>query len=130
MGEGGELVSTKTKEARTWAMLCHLGGLGIYIIPTIGHLIFPLLIWAIKKDKHPFVDEHGKAAINFQLSFTIYAVISLFLTPIFGLGIVLLIALALFDLIVIIVAAVKANSGEYYQYPFSIRFIRMSSLLM
>lgn len=112
------------KEARTWAMLCHLGGLGVYVIPTIGHILAPLIVWLIKKDESPFVDDQGKESLNFQISVTIYAVIAAVLIPLFGFGFLLLIALGIFDVIVIIIAAVKANSGEKYRYPLCIRFIK------
>ncbi|MBN1253686.1 MAG: DUF4870 domain-containing protein [Deltaproteobacteria bacterium] len=112
------------KEARTWAMLCHLGGLGVYVVPTIGHLLAPLIIWLIKKDESPLVDDQGKESLNFQITITIYAVIAALLIPLFGLGAVFLIALGIFDLIIIIIAAVKANDGEKYRYPLCIRFIK------
>ena len=118
------MAAMNEKDARVWALLCHLGGLGVYIVPTIGHLLAPLIIWLIKKDESPFVDDQGKEALNFQISITIYAVIAALLIPLFGLGAVLLIALGIFDLIIIIIAAVKANSGEKYRYPLCIRFIK------
>lgn len=111
------------KEARTWAMLCHLGGLGVYVIPTIGHILAPLIIWLIKKDESPLVDDQGKESLNFQISLTIYAIIAGLLTLVV-IGFILLIALGIFDLIVVIIAAVKANSGEKYRYPLCIRFIK------
>lgn len=110
------------KEARTWAMLCHLGALAGYIIP-FGHIIAPLVIWLIKKDESPLVDDQGKESLNFQISLTIYAVIAGLLTLVV-IGFILLIALGIFDLIVVIIAAVKANDGEKYRYPLCIRFIK------
>jgi len=118
------MAAMNEKDARTWAMLCHLGGFGVYVVPTIGHLLAPLILWLIKKDESPFVDDQGKESLNFQISLTIYAVIAALLIPLFGLGVVLLIALGIFDVIIIIIAAVKANDGERYRYPLCIRFIK------
>jgi len=117
------MAAMNEKEARTWAMLCHLGGLGVYIVPTIGHLLAPLIIWLIKKDESPFVDDQGKEALNFQISITIYALIALLLTLIV-IGFVLLLVIGIFDLIMMIVAAVRSNDGERYRYPLCIRFIK------
>jgi len=110
------------KEARTWAMLCHLGALAGYIIP-FGHIIAPLVIWLIKKDESPLVDDQGKESLNFQISLTIYAIVAGLLTLVV-IGFILLIALGIFDLIFVIIAAIKANSGEKYRYPLCIRFIK------
>jgi uncharacterized Tic20 family protein len=110
------------KQARTWAMLCHIGAFAGYLIP-FGHIIAPLILWLVKKDESSLVDDQGKESLNFQISMTIYAVIAGLLILVV-IGIILLIALGIFDLIVVIVAAVKANEGEKYRYPLSIRFIK------
>lgn len=124
MSKGGTtMAAMEEKDARTWAMLCHLGGLGVYIIPTVGHIIATLIFWLIKKDESPFVDDQGKEALNFQISITIYALISLLLTLVV-IGIILLFAVGIFDLVMIIIAAVKVNGGEKYRYPLCIRFIK------
>jgi len=110
------------KEERTWAMLCHLTALGKYILP-LGNILGPLIIWLIKKDQSWFVDDQGKESLNFQISMTIYLIIaglSIFVL----IGIVLLPMVALADLVLIIVAAIKANEGVAYRYPLTIRFIK------
>lgn len=117
------MAAMEEKDARTWAMLCHLGGLGVYIIPTVGHIIAPLIIWLIKKDESPLVDDQGKESLNFQISITIYAIIALLLTLIL-IGYILFVALMIFDLVMVIIAAVRANSGEKYRYPLCIRLIK------
>ncbi|MDP8243040.1 MAG: DUF4870 domain-containing protein [Candidatus Hinthialibacter antarcticus] len=110
------------KEARTWAMICHLGGFLIFIIPPVGHLIGPLIIWLIKKDEHPFLDDQGKEALNFQISFTIYTFIAAFLC-LFVIGALLLPVLFITWVVLMIVAAIKANDGDHYRYPLIIRLI-------
>jgi len=116
------MTAMNTKEARTWAMLSHLGVFAGYIIP-FGHIIAPLVIWLIKKDESPFVDDQGKESLNFQISMTIYFIIALLLMFVF-VGFILLPALVIFDLVIVIVAGVKANEGVKYRYPLSIRFIK------
>jgi hypothetical protein len=106
-----------------WMMLCHLSALAGLVIPSLGHLIGPLVVWLVKKDTIPQVDVEGKESINFQLSMTIYALISSALIWVL-IGIPLLIVVALTDVVLTIVAAVKTSRGELYRYPFTIRFLK------
>jgi len=111
------------KKERIWGMLCHLTALlGITGVP-FGHIFGPLIIWLLKKNEYQFVNEQGKESLNFQLSMTIYTLISALLIFI-KIGFILIIVLATINMILVIIASVKANSGETYQYPFKIRFIR------
>jgi uncharacterized Tic20 family protein len=116
------MVAMEEKDARTWAMFCHIGAFAGYIIP-FGNIIAPLIIWLIKKAESPLVDDQGKESLNFQISVTIYAFIALLLTLIL-IGYILFPALVVFDLVMVIVAAVKVNEGEKYRYPLCIRFIK------
>jgi uncharacterized Tic20 family protein len=113
------------KDARMWAMFCHLVGLAaiLPVVPFFGGAIGALIIWQIKKDDFPFVDEHGKEALNFQISILIYAIVSGLL--IFAcVGAFLLPAVMIFDIVFLIIAAIKANNGFHYRYPLCIRFIK------
>jgi len=111
------------KDARMWAMICHLAGLAGCIFWVIGQIVGPLVIWQIKKDDYPFVDEQGKEAVNFQISMTIYGFISAVLTFV-CIGFFLLAAVVIVDIIFLLIAAVKANNGQHYRYPLTIRFIK------
>ncbi len=111
------------KDARMWAMICHLAGLAGLVVPVVGCIIGPLIVWQIKKEEFAFVDEQGKEAVNFQISMLIYGIVAGLLC--FAcVGLVLLPAVAIFDLIFLLIAAVKANNGEHYRYPLTIRFIK------
>ena len=112
------------KDARTWAMFCHLAGLAGFAIPVIlSGIIAPLIVWQLKKDEYPFVDGHGKEAVNFQISIGIYSLLSIPLCFI-CIGFFILAAVAIIDLVFLIIAALKANNGEHYRYPLCIRFIK------
>ncbi len=108
-------------EEKTWGMLAHIAALVGYIIP-LGNIIGPLLVWMLKKEESAFVDFHGKESINFQITMTIYVVAALILM-LLVVGVVLIVAVFLFDLVMIVVAAIKAANGEKFRYPLSIRFI-------
>lgn len=109
-----------TNNDRNWAMLCHLSALLAFIPPFVGLILGPLILWLVKGKEHPFIDEHGKEALNFQISVLIYSLV-LCCTL---LGIVLLPLLWLGDVIFVIIAAMKASDGESYRYPMCIRLIR------
>ena len=118
------------KDARMWAMFCHLAGLAwlLPILPVIGSIVAPLIIWQIKKDELPFVDEQGKEAVNFQISMFIYSFAGSIACAITCIGIplipVVVIVIGICDLVFLIIAAIKANNGEHYRYPLSIRLIK------
>ncbi len=109
-------------QARNWAVLIHLSALLGFIIP-FGNILAPLVIWLLKKEDSPFIDDQGKEAVNFQISMTIYAIISAILIVII-IGFVLLGVIAIIEIIFIIIAAVNASNGVKYRYPLSIRFIK------
>jgi len=117
--EGGQPPS---KDACTWAMLCHIAGLGWLVVPAVGGIIGSLIVWQIKKDLSPFVNQNGKEALNFQISMLIYAIVAGLLCFI-CVGMFLLPAVAIADIVLAIIAAVKASNGEAYRYPLAIRFI-------
>jgi uncharacterized Tic20 family protein len=112
----------KSTDERNWDMFCHLAALAMFIIP-FGNVIGPLVVWSIKKDQYPSVNEHGKEALNFQISMLIYMLVSAVLI-ILLVGIFLLIGLGVLNLVLIIVASVRANAGESFKYPLSITFIQ------
>jgi uncharacterized Tic20 family protein len=113
-------------DEKLWSTLVHLGGIIFGFIPSlVGFLVL--------KDRGPFVREHTRSALNFQISYTIYAIALAILAVIigvvtFGIGFIifypLLIAIGIAALVFMIIAAVKANQGLYYKYPLTIEFIK------
>ncbi len=117
------VTGSPSQEERTFGLLVHLAALSQYVGLPFGNVVGPLILWLVKKDSMPFVDRHGKEAVNFNISVLIYGVVSGILTVIL-VGFAMLIALALFHIVVTILAAIKAHKGEAYRYPLSIRFIK------
>jgi len=109
-------------DERRWAMFCHLASLIGWIIP-FGDLVATLVIWLFKHDQSAFVERHGREALNYQISFYIYALVGIVLACAY-VGFFLLAILAIFDMVVMIKAAIAANRGEEYRYPLTIRLIR------
>lgn len=124
------------QDARTWAMLSHLSALIGLFGNGLGFILGPLIIWLVKRGDHPFVDEQGKEAVNFQLTvfvllivWTLVLVALALLSPdevsvvavlLAGLG---LAVIGIGDIVLTIVAAVRANAGRHYRYPLVFRFI-------
>lgn len=107
---------------RNWGMACHLAAFAGYFVP-FGHILGPLAVLLFKGESHPFINAQGKESLNFQISMTLYMVVAGLLIAV-AIGVFLLAALALFDLVFIIVATVKAKNGEPYRYPFTLRLIK------
>jgi uncharacterized Tic20 family protein len=112
---------TLTPDERNWGMFCHLAALAGFIIP-LGNIIGPLVVWLMKRDEYPFVNDQGKESLNFQISILIYIAISAILI-LMVIGVFLMIAIGVFSLIMIILASVRANEGTPFRYPLTIRFI-------
>ena len=137
-------MTLREQNVRTWSMLCHLSALlGLFWWP--GIVIGPLIVWQIKKNELPEIDPHGKEALNFQLTFVILYFIAKIVLGIiagitFGIGLLwgspltflgsglgllsLLGIITLVALVLAVVAGIKANNGEPYKYPFSIKFVK------
>jgi uncharacterized protein len=92
------------------------------VIP-FGNIIGPLVVWLMKKNEIPFVDDQGKESLNFQITIAIALVVS-FLLVFVLVGFLLLPAVGIFGLVFTIIAGIKANEGQTYRYPFAIRLIK------
>jgi len=103
-------------------VITHLSQLLTYITG-FGGLIVPLVIWLSSRDRVEGMNEHGKSIINFQLSMLLFIIIGIPSILLFGLGILLLIAVAIVGFVLPIVNAVRASNGEEPSYFMTIRFI-------
>jgi uncharacterized Tic20 family protein len=108
----GPRQAEKSQEARNMAMLCHL--LGIF------GFFAPLVIWLSERDKHRFVDEHGREAMNYHVSLVIYCA-ALCLVVV---GVFLLPVLAIVHIVLSILGTVKASRGQPWRYPIAIPFLK------
>jgi len=143
----------KRNRTNTNAFLIHISAFSGLIFP-FGQIITPLIAWQTLKVRSPFLDAHGKEAVNFNISYTLYVLIlSVFVGGlvmgnffrnlnrlnnfdiinfnfnfhnIFGFLSVGKIAgiVYLIGMALVIIASLKAKEGESYKYPFSIKFIK------
>lgn len=111
-----------SKEEKMWGMFCHLAALAGYVIP-FGNIIGPLVIWLVKREEFKFVSDQGRESLNFQISMTIYAFVALLLSFIL-IGFPILIIIMVANIVLVIMAGIKANDGIAYRYPGCIRIIK------
>ncbi len=111
------------KNEKLWALFTHLSALISFIGIPFGNIFGPLVIWLIKREEMPLVDQSGREALNFQLSMTIYALVTIPLMFIV-VGIPLFIALAITNVIFVVIATIRTNEGREYHYPLAIPFFK------
>lgn len=122
------------QEARTMAMLAHLTALAGGLVTSawgggVACFVGPLIVWLLKKDQMPFVDDQGKEALNFNISVAVVFLV-LFVLTILTFGMAIFITLPLwiivgvFWLVCSIIASVKAYNGEAYRYPLTLRLLK------
>ena len=100
--------------------LCQL----LTYISGFGGLVVPLILWLTQKDKVVGMDIQGKQIINFQISLIVYCILSIPLIFVFGLGILILIAISILSVVIPIVNAIKVNNQEPPVYFMNITFIK------
>lgn len=113
LGKEQTISYVPTSDERTLAILSHVLTLFFWIIP-------PLIIYLLKKDESPFVAEHAKESMNFQITMTIVGIL-LLVTIV---GILLLWAIGVIVLVLVIVATIKASENKMYRYPLTLRLIK------
>jgi uncharacterized Tic20 family protein len=107
---------------KSWCLACHLSALAGFVVPALGHIGGPLIVWLVKRGESPEIDAHGKESLNFQISMMIYSVIAGILCLIL-VGFVLLPILHLLNVVLVVIAAMRTSEGQMYRYPLTIRLI-------
>ena len=125
-----------TKDERMWGMLAHFSGLVALFVLNVVHFGFlaflaPLVIYLVKKEESAFVGDQAKEALNFMISVGILFLgiffISLVLIWTVIVPIIMVVVswvLAIGAIILMVIAGIKANDGEWYRYPFTLRLIK------
>lgn len=127
------LAGVPAQDERQWAMFAHLsallGGLLTSAVGGWGFFLGPLVIWLMKRETMPFVDDQAKEALNFNITVSAIFVVLLILSFLtLGLGFLItvpiMLVVGLAALVLVIMAAIKANEGVAYRYPFALRLIK------
>lgn len=75
----------KQNDNNTNAFLIHISAFAGFMFP-FGNIITPLIAWQTLKDRSPFLNEQGKEAVNFNISYTLYVFILSITLGSFALG--------------------------------------------
>ncbi|MEI6277819.1 MAG: DUF4870 domain-containing protein [Verrucomicrobiae bacterium] len=109
-----------------WILFLNLSALAGLVIPSLGHILGPLIIWLVKKPESAAIDAAGRNVLNFQISWTIWMVVSVVLAA-FGsclvVPIILPFAAGIAWLVFVIIGSVKASNGEAYTFPLTIKML-------
>ncbi|MEM9301464.1 MAG: DUF4870 domain-containing protein [Pseudomonadota bacterium] len=111
-----------SSEARQWAMFIHFSIFLGFLVPMLG-LVAPIVLWQMKKDQFPSITPHAYVVFNWILSLLIYSLICAVLT-IIVVGILGFVVLGILSILYPIIGGIKANDGELWEYPGSIRFLK------
>lgn len=114
-------VSAPGPDERNWSVAAHLSGLVGYIIP-FGWVIGPLVVWLMKRDQLPMVADQGREALNFQITVLIMGAVAGILVLV-GIGILILPLVGIYQIVLMIVAAIKASEGVLFRYPLTLRLV-------
>lgn len=106
---------------RNWALFAHLSSFAGCLIP-FGNIIAPLVMWQMKKETMPFGSEQAKECLNFQITISIFMVISVVLMLVL-VGYLMALVIGVLDIIFTVMAALKSSNGEFYRYPMCIRLV-------
>ena len=108
-------------QERLWAMLSHL--LSFVAAYLFLGFVAPLVVLLVFGPRSAYVRAHAVESLNFNLSWLLYAIVSVVLIFI-GIGILMLLALGIAYVVLIVIASIRANNGEFFRYPLTIRFVR------
>jgi uncharacterized Tic20 family protein len=113
---GGAESLAITQDEKLWAMLAHLAGL-LGWVAFLGQYIGPLVIYLLYKDKSRFVAFHALQELYFQLALLVATAIGVVIA-IFtcGIGAVLFAPLVVIGVVYVIIAAIRANQGDWFEY--------------
>lgn len=109
-----------------WIVFLNLAAFGGVIIPSLGHILGPLIIWLIKKSDSPAIDAAGRNVLNFQISWTIWFVVSVIIAFVGSCIVIPLglpVAVGIAWIVFVILGAMKASNGETYKFPLTIKML-------
>lgn len=109
-------VTPVTESERILGILAH-------VLTLVAWFFAPLIIYLLKKDESEYVRDHARESMNFQLTIIVAYLLAGILTIVF-IGFFFLLLIAVMQVILVIVATVKAADSQLYRYPYTIKFIK------
>ena len=122
--KGDPLEGEITKDERTWGLIAHLSPLLGYVVPVpLFNILAPAIVWFIKRETMPFVDDQAKEALNFQITIFLATIVCI-IAIVVVIGIFLIPALVIYSIIMMVLAAKAAQEGKRYRYPYCLRLVK------
>lgn len=112
-----------SNDEKNWGVYCHIATILGVFVPVLGNFLGPLVVWLMKKEEIPFVEDQGKEVLNFQITLLLISIAAGFLSAIF-IGIIILWLLPFYWLICTIVGSMNASKGVAFRYPVTLRLIK------
>lgn len=112
-----------SREERQWAMLCHYSAFFWLLVPMIGNVLGPLILWQLKKEDSPFIDQQGREALNFQITYSLSMMVCGVLAWVL-IGFPLMLLISVTALVLVVIAGMRANEGKAYRYPLCWRIVK------
>lgn len=113
---GQPAVPVSAGEEQGWGVAMHLGGVFL-------SWLVPLVLWLVFRQRSRMLDDHGKEALNFQITLFIAYLVGA-ATTIILIGFLILFLAWVLSVVFSILAAVAAYNRRPYRYPLTIRFIK------
>ncbi len=106
-------------DEKTWALIAHFGGI-------IVGFIAPLVALLVKGNESATVKAHATEALNFQITWNAALIVAQIIAICAGGGILTLLPLACWGVIIAfsVIAGLKANEGQLYTYPVTVRLVK------
>ncbi len=115
-------MALQTPEQKQMGLFLHLSQLVNLVAFPVGSVI-SIVLWQTQKDKIPALDAHGKMTVNWLISNVIYVAISVVLMFVL-VGFLTIFALWVLNIVFPIIGGIKANNGELWEYPLTIKFLK------
>ena len=109
-----------------WILFLNLSALAGLVIPSVGHVLGPLVIWLVKKQDSAAIDTAGRAVLNFQISWSIWMLVSVVIAAVGSCLVVpvfLPIAVFIAWIVIVIMGSIKASNSEPYTFPLTIKIL-------
>jgi len=97
------------------ATITHIGGTVFSFVPA-------LIVWILKKDENPYIEDQAKEALNFQITMVLAYMLAGVLSWIL-IGLIFFPIIWVLNIVFCIIAAISTSKGEIYRYPFALRLI-------
>ncbi len=107
------------------AVACHLLQLAAFILPLVGMIIAPLILWLAKRGESRFLDRVGCEVVNFTITVVLMFMCCGLLSRILPwLGSTLASLTLIWWLVMVIVGTLAAREGRVYRHPFTLRLVK------